>query len=353
MFEIYKNKKVLVTGHTGFKGSWLSIWLLQLGAKVIGYALDPLNPDDNFVKSGLADKITDYRNDIRDFKRFEEIVNTENPEIIFHLAAQPLVLKSYDDPLYTVQVNTLGTANVLEAFRQSKSARVLILVTTDKVYRNNEWVWGYRENDQLGGHDLYSGSKAAAEILIESYIQSFFSSGEKHIAVVRAGNVIGGGDWSENRIVPDCIKAIENNVPIFIRNPNAIRPWQHVLEPLGGYLFLGENLLMNNAQYNGAWNFGPFYSNAVDVEQLVQAIIKQYGSGSYCIQSVGKVHKETNFLTLDISKALNKLNWKPLLDFDKTIELTVNWYKRYKYEDVFELCCKQIEHYETLWRLKK
>lgn len=352
MFEIYKNKKVLVTGHTGFKGSWLSIWLLQLGAKVIGYALDPINPNDNFIKSGLGYKITDYRNDIRDFNKFNEVVNKENPEIIFHLAAQPLVLKSYDEPLYTIQTNTLGTANVLEAFRQSKSAKVLILITTDKVYRNNEWHWGYRENDQLGGHDPYSGSKAAAEMLIQSYEQSFFSSGGKYIATVRAGNVIGGGDWSENRIVPDCIKAIENEVPIAIRNPNAIRPWQHVLEPLGGYLYLAEQLLMDKKQYKGVWNFGPFYSNIVNVEQLVQAIIKNYGKGDYYIQSEGKIYKESSLLSLDISKAINILKWKPVLEFDETIEFTVYWYKRYKDENVFELCCKQIEQYERLWKLR-
>jgi len=352
MFEIYNNKKVLITGHTGFKGSWLSIWLLRLGAKVIGYALDPKNKNDNFVKSGLADKIIDYRYDIRDFKTFNEVVNKENPEIIFHLAAQSLVLKSYDEPLYTIQTNTLGTANVLEAFRQSKSAKVLILVTTDKVYKNNEWVWGYRENDQLGGHDPYSGSKAAAEMLIQSYEQSFFSSGTKHIAVVRAGNVIGGGDWSENRIVPDCIKAIENNDTISIRNPNAVRPWQHVLEPLCGYLYLGEKLLMNKSQFKGTWNFGPFYYNIVNVEQLVKAIIKNYGKGNYYIKPDVKANKESSMLLLDISKALNILKWKPILKFDETIELTVDWYKNYKYEDVFELCCKQIEKYESLWKLR-
>ncbi|MDN5345665.1 MAG: CDP-glucose 4,6-dehydratase [Petrotoga sp.] len=352
MFEFYKNIKVLVTGHTGFKGSWLTIWLLQKGAKVVGYALDPTNNNDNFVRSNLADKITDYRRDIRDFNDFQEIVDKENPEIIFHLAAQPLVLKSYENPLYTIQANTLGTANVLEAFRQSKSAKVLILVTTDKVYKNNEWDWGYREIDQLGGYDPYSGSKAAAEMLIQSYDQSFFSSGGKYIATVRAGNVIGGGDWSENRIVPDCIKAIENDVPIVIRNPQAIRPWQHVLEPLGGYLLLAEHLLIDKTQYKGAWNFGPFYSNIVNVEQLVQALIKNYGKGDYYIQSEGKIHQESSFLSLDISKALNKLKWKPVLQFNETIEFTIDWYKRYNFDNVFDLCCRQIEEYEYLWKLR-
>ena len=352
MFNSYRNKKVLVTGHTGFKGSWLSIWLLQLGAKVVGYALDPVSDKGNFVKSGLADKMTDYRHDIRDFNKVHEIIEKEKPDIIFHLAAQPLVLESFDDPLYTIQTNTLGTANVLEAFRQSESARVLISITTDKVYRNNEWDWGYRENDRLGGKDPYSGSKAAAEMLIRAYEQSFFSTGEKYIAAVRAGNVIGGGDWSENRIVPDCIRALENDEQITIRNPYATRPWQLVLEPLGGYLYLGEKLLMNKAEYQGAWNFGPFYSNVVPVERLVQAIIEKYGKGRYHIQTSDNVHKESSLLALDISKAMNRLKWKPVLDFDETIEFTVNWYNRYRSDDVFDLCCKQIKEYERLWKLR-
>jgi len=256
MFSSFKDKKVLVTGHTGFKGSWLSIWLLQLGAKVVGYALDPVSEKGNFAKSGLADKMIDYRHDIRDFNQLHEIVEKEKPDIIFHLAAQPLVLTSFNEPLYTIQTNTLGTANVLEAFRQSNSARVLISITTDKVYRNNEWDWGYRENDRLGGKDPYSGSKAAAEMLIRAYEQSFFNTGDKYIAAVRAGNVIGGGDWSENRIVPDCIKALENDEQITIRNPNATRPWQHVLEPLGGYLYLGLWPFLFQCRVGGATGSG-------------------------------------------------------------------------------------------------
>lgn len=350
--KLYKGKKVLVTGHTGFKGSWLSIWLLQLGAKVVGYALDPASEKSNFVKSGLANIIIDYRNDIRDFKKLHEVIEKEKPDIIFHLAAQPLVLESFKEPLYTIQTNVLGTANVLEAFSQSEKARVLISITTDKVYRNNEWDWGYRENDRLGGKDPYSGSKAAAEMLIRAYEQSFFNTGGKFVAAVRAGNVIGGGDWSANRIVPDCIKALENDEQITIRNPNATRPWQHVLEPLGGYLALGERLLMGKREYQGVWNFGPFYSNVVPVEQLVQAIIEKYGKGRYHIQASDNVHKESSLLALDISKAMNRLKWKPVLDFEETIEFTVNWYNRYRSDDVFDICCKQIIEYERLWKLR-
>jgi len=352
MFNSYRNKKVLVTGHTGFKGSWLSIWLLQLGAKVVGYALDPASEKGNFVKSGLTDKMADYRHDIRDFNKLHEVVEKAKPDIIFHLAAQPLVLESFNEPLYTIQTNTIGTANLLEAFRQSDSARVLISITTDKVYRNNEWDWGYRENDRLGGKDPYSGSKAAAEMIIRAYEHSFFNTNEKYIAAVRAGNVIGGGDWSANRIVPDCIKALENDEQITIRNPYATRPWQHVLEPLGGYLALGEKLLMSKKEYQGAWNFGPFSSNVVPVERLVQTIIAKYGNGQYHIQPSDNVHKESSLLALDISKAMNRLKWKPVLDFDETIEFTVNWYNGYRSDDVFDLCCKQIKEYERLWKLR-
>ncbi len=352
MFEIYKNKKVLVTGHTGFKGSWLTIWLLNLGAKVIGYALDPQTEKDNFVLSGLKNYIKEYRADIRNKEKLFEVLSKENPDIIFHLAAQPLVLESYNNPLYTIETNTLGTSNILEAFRISKETKVLIVITTDKVYKNKEWDWGYRENDRLGGKDIYSGSKAAAEILIESYRKSFFKNTGKLIASVRAGNVIGGGDWSKDRIVPDCIKAIENGLDIKIRNPEAVRPWQHVLEPLGGYLLLGEYLLNNKCEFAEAWNFGPLVNNFITVEKLVISLIDAYGKGRYRIIEKKDKNKESRFLSLDISKVIKKLKWKPILNFDETINLTVEWYKKYKEENVYDLCIKQINDYMKLWKLK-
>lgn len=352
MFNIYKNKKVLVTGHTGFKGSWLTLWLLKLGSKVVGYALDPKNDKDNYVLCELKNKIKDYREDIRDFQKLTKVFEKEEPEIIFHMAAQPLVLESYENPLYTIETNTQGTANILEAFRHSKKAKILIIITTDKVYENFEWEWGYRESDQLGGRDPYSASKAASEILISSYQRSFFNEGAKKVVSVRAGNVIGGGDWSENRLIPDCVKAIENNEKIVIRNPISTRPWQHVLEPIGGYLLLGQKLLEGSILETGAWNFGPVFSNIITVEELVSEIIKKYGKGEYEVRLNKNAPKESNFLALDISKATRKLNWQPLLNFNETLKFTIDWYKNYKLNEVSKICSDQIEEYENLWKLR-
>jgi len=347
LFDVYKNKKVLITGHTGFKGSWLTLWLLKLGAKVTGYALNPKTAKDNFVLCDLKNKIKDYREDIRDYKKLYEVFEEEEPEIIFHLAAQPLVLDSYENPLYTIETNTQGTANILEAFRHSNKAKILIIITTDKVYENFEWEWGYRESDQLGGSDPYSASKAASEILISSYQRSFFNEGKKKVVSVRAGNVIGGGDWSENRLIPDCIRALENNEKIIIRNPNSTRPWQHVLEPLGGYLLLGQKLLEESISETGAWNFGPFFSNIITVEELVSEIIDCYGNGEYEIRSNKNAPKESNFLSLDISKASRKLKWKPVLNLEETIKFTIDWYKLYSSSNVFEYSYKQICNYQN------
>jgi len=352
LFEIYQNKKVFITGHTGFKGSWLSLWLLKIGAEIIGYALDPQNEKDNYVLAELEHKIKDFRNDIRDYTKLANVINTEQPEIIFHLAAQPLVLDSYKDPHYTIETNTQGTANIIEAFRNSETVKALIVITTDKVYQNNEREWGYQETDRLGGKDPYSASKAAAELLISSYQKSFFNNNNKLLVSVRAGNVIGGGDWSENRIVPDCIKALERSERIIIRNPHATRPWQHVLEPLGGYLLLGEKLLQNRSEFVGAWNFGPYLSNVINVKELVKKVIIAYGMGEYIIQNNMNSQAEANFLSLDITKAINKLSWKPLLNIDETIDFTIEWYKNYNSTNVFNFCHNQITKYEELWKLR-
>ena len=347
--KIYKGKKVLITGHTGFKGSWLCIWLNSIGAEVIGIALDPRTQEDNFVLSGVGNKIKEYREDIRNIDAVEKIVNNEKPEILFHLAAQPIVIGSYHDPILTFETNTLGTAYLLEAFRKSETLKTGIFITSDKCYDNKEWVWGYRESDPMGGHDPYSASKGAAEIIIDSFRRSYFTDGEKKIASVRAGNVIGGGDWAPHRIIADCIKAIEQEKPIEIRNPLATRPWQHVLEPLGGYLFLGA-LMMEEGGYDEAWNFGPTNDNTKPVKVLVEELIRQYGFGSWEDKSNNNSQHEANLLSLDISKAIQQLKWKPVLNFEETVEYTVEWYKKYKQDNVLNLCLNQIERYTNKWK---
>ncbi|AGK97898.1 CDP-glucose 4,6-dehydratase [Clostridium pasteurianum] len=349
--NIFKNKNVLITGHTGFKGSWLAIWLKKLGANVIGYALDPLNSEDNFSLSGLKNSIIDIRGDIRDSKLLNEVFKKYNPEIVFHLAAQPLVRYSYEHPKYTYEVNVIGTLNLLEAMRNCNTTKAAVIITSDKCYENKEWVWGYRENDPMGGYDPYSSSKGCAELLVSSYRNSFFNPEEysihkKVIASVRAGNVIGGGDWSKDRIIPDCINALELNKDIIIRNPKAIRPWQHVLEPLGGYLKLGINLLKYNTKFSGAWNFGPNSESIVSVEEITKKIINYWESGNYkSINTISTQLHEANLLNLDISKSKFYLNWAPKWNVDKAIEETVKWYKNYHNGNVYDLCVKQIDEY--------
>lgn len=353
----YKNKKVLVTGHTGFKGSWLSIWLHELGANVVGVALDPKTKNDIFLLANVASFVKDIRLDIRDKKSIIEFVKKEKPDVIFHMAAQPLVLESYEFPLETFETNTLGTANILEAIRLTKSVKTAIFITTDKVYENNEWFWPYREDEKLGGYDPYSASKGASELIISSYRNSFFnpkeySSHGKSIASVRAGNVIGGGDWSENRIIPDCVRAIEKGIPIEVRNPKSVRPWQHVLEPLGGYLLLGAKMMDQPIKFAEAWNFGPHAENVTNVGNLVQMIIKTYTKGSWKDLSNNKTFHEAKLLALDINKAMQELDWKPVLNTTETIDLTIDWYKKYNSENVLNLCKLQIEEYFNLWKLK-
>ena len=343
-------KRILITGHSGFKGSWLSIWLNELGAKVIGYALDPYTPKDNFILSNLSEKIIDIRGDILDINKLKKVFNEYQPEIVFHLAAQPLVRLSYSLPTETYQTNVIGTINVLEAIRVSNSVKVGIMVTTDKCYENKEQIWGYKENDPLGGYDPYSSSKAACEIAIGSWRQSFFNPNNlnehnKSIASVRAGNVIGGGDWATDRIIPDCINSLEAGKKISIRNPQAIRPWQHVLEPLNGYLLLAKAMWDNPAAYCEGWNFGPQAESISTVWDVASKVIKHYGKGELEDSSDPTAVHEANMLMLDISKALFKLKWKPRMNLDQCIEMTVDWYKRYKNEDVYDLCVKQIEKY--------
>ena len=348
--NIYKGKKVLVTGHTGFKGSWLSIWLKELGADVIGYALDPYTDTDNFVLSNISNEIVDIRGDIRDKKKLEEVFERYEPEIVFHLAAQPLVRLSYEIPYETYEVNVMGTINVLECIRKSKKVQIGIMITTDKCYENFEQIWGYKETDALGGYDPYSSSKGAAEIAISSWRRSFFNPTDynkhgKSIASVRAGNVIGGGDWAKDRIIPDCIKAIKNKEKINIRNPKAVRPWEHVLEPLSGYLLLGQKMLENPTKFSEAWNFGPTLDSIVSVWEIGEMLIKYYGYGELNDTSNIDEPHEANLLALDISKARFKLGWKPTLDIEETMKMTAEWYKRYDKENVYKLCIEQINYF--------
>ena len=349
LLQTYKGKKVLITGHTGFKGSWLSIWLHNLGADVVGISLDPKTNKDNFVLSKIGDKIRDYRANILELSKIEEIINIEKPEILFHLAAQPIVLDSYDNPVYTFEVNVMGTVNLLEAFRKSESLQTAVFITTDKCYENIEKDYSYKETDPMGGYDPYSASKGASELVISSYRRSFFQDSEKKIASARAGNVIGGGDWAPFRIMVDIINAIQKEKIIEIRNPLATRPWQHVLEPLGGYLLLGAKM-MREKKFDEAWNFGPEKENIVSVKELLNKTIVNYGKGEWNdVSDKEKLH-EAKLLSLDITKAKTELGWYPSLGLDETVEYTADWYKRYKKEDVFYLCIEQIENYTNIWR---
>lgn len=348
--DFYKGKKILVTGHTGFKGSWLSIWLEMMGADVIGYALDPYSEKDNFVLSGISDKIIDIRGDIRDRAKLNNVFNEHKPEIVFHLAAQPLVRLSYDIPIETYEINLMGTLNILEAIKKTDSVKTGVMITTDKCYENKEQIWGYRENEAMGGYDPYSSSKGAAEIAISSWRNSFFNPKEyavhgKSIASVRAGNVIGGGDWALDRIIPDCIKAIETNKPISIRNRKAIRPWQHVLEPLSGYLLLAKKMWDEPTDYCEGWNLGPKPESIATVWDVASMVIEYYGKGLLADNSDPYALHEANLLMLDISKAKLELGWEPRMNLKQCIDLTVDWYKKYKDENVYTICIEHINQY--------
>lgn len=347
--EVFNGKKVLLTGHTGFKGSWMSLWLQKLGAEVIGVSLDPRSPKDNFVLSRAGENMVDLRVDIRDYESLSKIVEEHKPEFLFHMAAQPLVLDSYEDPLYTHSVNYMGTAHLLEALRHSESLETGVFITTDKCYENKEWVYGYREEDALGGHDPYSASKGAAEIVAASYRKSFFNKGEKLIATGRAGNVIGGGDWSPNRIIVDYVKAMEANQPLEVRNPLATRPWQHVLEPVGGYLLLGARMHLEK-RFDEAWNFGPERSSIVSVEELLRTIEGVNGKSDWKDVSTLEQRHEAQSLSLDISKVRFSLGWKPALSLEQTVSMTMEWYNQYQHTDVRQLCFDQIERYSQLYK---
>lgn len=330
----YQGRKVFLTGHTGFKGSWMLQWLRLLGAEVKGYALAPEQDEalyhllngDTLCQSVIAD--------IRDAERLQQELLDFAPDFVFHLAAQPLVRLSYEIPTETFAVNAIGTANVLEAVRQLFTPCTVVIITTDKVYENKEWVYPYRESDALGGYDPYSASKACAELVTSSFARSFFNVATVHthgkgIASARAGNVIGGGDWARDRIIPDIVRALRHSQPVRVRNPRAVRPWQHVLEPVHGYLQLGASLAEDPTRYAGGWNFGPYAEDNKEVEALVQTALSIWGSGSYDKPQLSGEPHEAGLLKLDISKATGELGWRPRYTADEAIRHTLEWYKAY------------------------
>ena len=349
--EFWRNKKVLVTGHTGFKGSWLCLWLQQVGADLCGLALAPETTPNLFELAHVADKMQHHIGDIRDLNTVKSLINTFQPEIIIHMAAQPLVRYSYDHPVETYATNVMGTAHVLEAVRYCDSVRVVVNITTDKCYENKEWLWGYRENEPMGGHDPYSNSKGCAELVTSAYRTSYFNTEKCGLASARAGNVIGGGDWSKDRLIPDIINSLVNNEEIVVRYPGATRPWQHVLEPLNGYLTLAEKLWSAPEKFSEAWNFGPDAQSAVPVIDVVKKMLacwKQPTQG-WSIQSPKDMPHEANYLKLDISKATTQLQWLPALDIESTLTWVTDWYQAWlDNADMRDYSLKQIEDYCAL-----
>ena len=333
--DVYNGTKVLVTGHTGFKGAWLSLWLRRLGANVVGYSLDPPSTPNLFDAISLSKKITHIYGDICDIDRLINTFREHKPQFVFHLAAQALVRQSFAEPHRTYETNVMGTVNVLEAVRGTDSVRVVINVTSDKCYENKEWIWGYRETDPMGGKDPYSSSKGCAELVTSAYLHSFFDPakyGANHkiaLGSVRAGNVIGGGDWGKDRLIPDCIRALSAGEKIVIRYPEAIRPWQYVLEPLRGYLFLGSKLWTQGAKFIGGWNFGPINNQYLTVAEIAEMIIKLWGGAEDYYLDSREQPSEVQMLRLDCSKARFELGHSPALKVSQALEATVNWYKKF------------------------
>lgn len=346
----YSDKKVLITGNTGFKGSWLSLMLKYLGANVFGFSLAPTDSELLFKKADL-EKIIPYSvGNVVDYQSLSDYLHEIEPEIVFHLAAQPLVRQSYAQPLETYSTNVMGTANILHAVRSTPSVQSVVIVTSDKCYENMEWDWAYRENDPLGGHDPYSSSKACAELVTAAFRQSFFDSKtdpDVGIASARAGNVIGGGDWAVDRLIPDFIRAVSSGEPLVLRNPGSIRPWQYVLDVLVGYLMLGEKLVTDTRRFNTSWNFGPIPSEVQPVEWVINAISKYWGEGVYYkLPSSGANLYEAKSLRLDCSKTMSKLKWQPKYTLEKTLYSTADWYKAYlRGDNMLDFSIQQIETY--------
>jgi len=351
--QFWRGKSVFLTGHTGFKGGWLATWLIDMGATVYGYGLAPNTIPSYFALCNLEHKLKSITGNICDADVLIRSMQAVQPKVVFHLAAQPLVRRSYENPPETFSTNVGGTVNVLEAIRHTPSVRAAVIVTSDKCYENREWLWSYREHDRLGGHDPYSASKACAELVAEASRKSFFDFDGWPIALARgrAGNVIGGGDWSKDRLVPDAIRALVGGEPLMVRNPGAVRPWQHVLEPLAGYLALAERLHEDGREWSGAWNFGPPDSSEVSVAMVADKIIARWGEGEWRRVQLEKAPHEAAYLKLDSGKSRALLGWRPLLGLDETAEMTARWYREAlaaRPTDMYEASCAQISRYQRL-----
>ena len=352
--NVYNGKTVLVTGHTGFKGSWLSIWLNMMGAKVVGYSLDPYSERGNFEACHLHDRLlADIRGDTRDYEKLNQTIKQYRPEIIFHLAAQALVRKAYAHPKETYETNPMGSLNIMEAVRENDCVKTVVMITSDKCYENVEQIWGYKETDRMGGYDPYSSSKGCTELMISSYRNSYFNPQDyakhgKAVASVRAGNVIGGGDWSADRLIPDCIRFIEAGKDIEIRNPIATRPWEHVLEPLSGYLRVGEKLIEDPVKYATSFNFGPHISANKTVWEVVSRLVGYYGKGRVVdVSNPADLHENT-LLNLDVTKAYVMLGWEARWNLQEAIEKTVDWYKEaLQTYDMYDFCVRQIKTHQA------
>lgn len=342
--KFWNGKRVFITGNTGFKGSWLCALLGMLGAEIKGYSLEPPTMPSMYELIRADEWVQEVKGDVRDLSKLQYELEVWKPEIVFHLAAQPLVRESYLRPADTYEINVMGTVNILEAVRNYGNLRAFINITTDKVYENKEWVWPYRENDALGGYDPYANSKACSELATAAYRSSFFDSEDSPtgICTARAGNVIGGGDWACDRLIPDCVRAAMEGKPIIIRNPDAIRPWQHVLEPLTGYLKLAEKLYSEKL-YSGNWNFGPGDDGCINVRKVVERFCSNWPGSSYKVIHNNSFH-ETNFLKLDSSKSRTRIGWRPSWTLEKSIDMTVEWYKAYfEKQDLRDITIKQIK----------
>lgn len=351
--SFWADKIVLLTGHTGFKGSWLSLWMQAMGAKVIGYALAaPTNPS-LFDAANVAEGMVSIESDIRDFAALSAVFEKYQPEIVIHMAAQPLVRYSYANPIETYSTNVMGTVHVLEAARRTSSVRAIVNVTSDKCYENREWAWGYRENEAMGGYDPYSNSKGCAELVASAYRSSYFNPGNfayhgVALASARAGNVIGGGDWADDRLIPDIMRAITQGKPVNIRNPHAIRPWQHVLEPLSGYLLLAQKLYQEGAAYAEGWNFGPNNDDAKPVQWIVESLTRSWGEDASWVLDKGDHPHEAHYLKLDCSKAKAQLDWQPRWRLEDALAAIIDWHRAYRDgKDMHELTLRQIRAYDN------